>query len=144
MERHSTKSTIAWFKLAEFVGRKEKERAFVMYRLLTYGLNDPAFIAQLEGDLLAAFKDDRASEAYGRSLLLYEASGRLQDALFVGERLCALAPEPSAEMVLKIAELSYQLGYHKQPARQTLVVSEATPFASKKGMTTTQSFSNSP
>ena len=40
--------SVAWFKLAEFVTRKEKERAFGVYRLLSHSIADRAFAAQLE------------------------------------------------------------------------------------------------
>ena len=53
----SDKYNVAWFKLAECVARGEKEKALGVYRLLVHSLDEPAFIRQLEGDLLLAFKD---------------------------------------------------------------------------------------
>jgi hypothetical protein len=86
----SEKSNVAWFKLAEFVERKEKERALSIYRLLVHSLNDSAYTAQLEGDLFAAFHDDRAIESYRRAALLYEESDRYLPAALVYERMAAL------------------------------------------------------
>lgn len=66
------KSNVAWFKLAEFVARGEKERALSFYRLLSHSITNPAIVAQLEGDLLYAFHDERAIEAYRRAIDLYD------------------------------------------------------------------------
>lgn len=63
--------SIAWFKLAEFVSRGEKERALGIYRLLSYSITDAALNAQLEGDILIAFSDERALESYHKAILLY-------------------------------------------------------------------------
>jgi len=89
----SEKFNVAWFKLAEFVGRKEKERALTLYRLLVHSLPDGAFAAQLEGDLLLAFKDDKAIEAYKRSAQLYEDAGRYMEAALIYEQLVSLMPQ---------------------------------------------------
>ncbi len=59
------KYNVAWYKLAEFVVRKEKERALSLLRLLTHSFNDQALKDQLEGDLLRSFDDHKnASEKY--------------------------------------------------------------------------------
>ena len=76
-EQQPEKFQIGWFKLAEFVARKERERAFGIYRLLVHSLEDDAFITQLEGDLLRAFNDDKASVVYQKAAQLYEARGDL-------------------------------------------------------------------
>ena len=67
-----TKFNVAWFKLAEFVGRKEKERALGVYRLLSHSLPDDAFAAQLRGRFLMAFYDEKAVDAYVKAARLYE------------------------------------------------------------------------
>jgi tetratricopeptide (TPR) repeat protein len=89
----SDKYTIAWFKLAEFVVRGEKERALGMYRLLVHSLPDAAFAAQLEGDLLLAFHDERALDAYNRSALSYEQASKLLQAAAIYEHLMHLTPK---------------------------------------------------
>lgn len=87
------KSNVAWFKLAEFVGRKEKERALGVYRLLSHSLPDSAFAAQLEGDLFMAFNDEKALEAYSRSAKLYEKNGRSAHAALIYEQMIMIKPE---------------------------------------------------
>lgn len=67
------KSSVAWFKLAEFVSRGEKERALSIYRLLSYSISNPALVAQLEGDILYAFHDERALESYRRAIDIYSS-----------------------------------------------------------------------
>ncbi len=100
----SDKYTIAWFKLAEFVRNKEKERALGVYRLLVHSLSDEAFAAQLEGDLLLAFHDDKARESYIRAACLYEQEGKLTQAVAIYEHLLTLEPE-SFEYLVKVVQL---------------------------------------
>lgn len=88
----SGKYNVAWFKLAEFVSRKEKERALGIYRLLAYSLPDEGLARQLEGDLLLSFDDEKAAEAYVKAALLYERSGKLIHAAAVYEHLVSLYP----------------------------------------------------
>lgn len=105
----SRKSTVAWFKLAEFVERKEKERALAIYRLLVHSLNDPAYSAQLEGDLLAAFHDERATESYRRAALVYEKTDRFFSAALAHEQIALMSCcEQSSESWKRAYEL-YQL-----------------------------------
>lgn len=86
------KYSVAWFKLAEYVSRKEKERAFAIYRLLVHSLSNPALAAQLEGDLLYAFNDEKAAEAYSRAIIFYEQNRQYGEAAFVCERVRTLFP----------------------------------------------------
>lgn len=53
----SAKSCIAWFKLAEFVEKKEKEKALVLYRLLARSINNNAFGLHLLGTLHQSFNN---------------------------------------------------------------------------------------
>ena len=53
----SAKSCIAWFKLAEFVEKKEKEKALVLYRLLARSINNNAFGLHLLGTLYQSFNN---------------------------------------------------------------------------------------
>lgn len=108
----SEKFNVAWFKLAEFVNRKEKERALALYRLLIHSLSDKALIVQLEGDLLLAFKDEKSIEVYKRAAILYEESGRLLQAALVYEHLANVSPAQTEflEKVLRIyISLSYEV-----------------------------------
>ncbi|MBY0109504.1 MAG: hypothetical protein K2X90_00090 [Candidatus Babeliaceae bacterium] len=87
------KFNVAWFKLAEFVGRKEKERALGVYRLLSHSLPDDAFAAQIEGDLLMAFGDEKAVDAYQKAAWLYEKSNQFDHAALLYEQMLMLKPE---------------------------------------------------
>lgn len=87
------KFNVAWFKLAEFVGRKEKERALGVYRLLSHSLPDDAFAAQLEGDLLMAFYDEKAVEVYQKAARLYEKNGQYDQAALLYEQMLMIRPE---------------------------------------------------
>lgn len=89
----SDKCNVAWFKLAEFVARKEKERALSIYRLLVHSLPDEAMRLQLEGDLLLAFNDAKALSCYAKAAELYESSGKIIEAIGVYEHCATLAPE---------------------------------------------------
>jgi tetratricopeptide (TPR) repeat protein len=84
--------TIAWFKLAEFVARKEKERALGIYKLLTHSIQDEAVIYQLEGDLLLAFSDTKAFDAYDKAALIYKKQGKYIQAKALYEHLSILNP----------------------------------------------------
>ncbi len=77
--------TIAWFKIADFVARGEKERALHVYRLLMHSVEEPALSYQLEGDILLAFDDDAALDRYHVAANLYKKAGKWQQAISVYE-----------------------------------------------------------
>jgi len=104
----SIKFNVAWFKLAEFVSRKEKERAFAIYRLLVHSLEDQALSVQLEADLLLAFNDEKALCVYERAAQLYESSGRIIQALLLYERIITMS-SPTIDRLTKMLTL-YQQG----------------------------------
>ena len=87
------KYNVAWFKLAEFVGRKEKERAISVYKLLAHSLPNEAFAAQLEGDLFLAFHDEKALELYQKAAILYEKSGQIAHAALMYEKMLTMQPD---------------------------------------------------
>lgn len=112
----SDKYNVAWFKLAEFVVRGEKERALGLYRLLVHSFDDKALAYQLEGDLLLAFKDSiAAQEKYNSAAQVYKAGGRLIESAAVYEHLHTLVPEHE-EFLYKLLELYQTLGLHKRCA----------------------------
>lgn len=86
------KYTIAWFKLAECVAKGEKEKAFGVYRLLMHSLEDQAYAHQLEGDLLGAFQDERATEKYAYAAQLYLQNRRFKESAALYEELIFLDP----------------------------------------------------
>lgn len=102
------KQSIAWFKLAECIGRGEKERALSLLRLLTYSLDDNLpFIKQLEGDILSFFEDAQALTHYIQAAHMYQQAGNIRDASAVYEKLLALEQKP--EFLEKIVSLYTEL-----------------------------------
>ena len=87
------KNTIAWFKIAEYVSRGEKERALGVYRLLSYSFNDDAVARQLEADIYFSFGEcDSAIVLYRQAMDLYQKSNRVLEAVAVGEHLIVMSP----------------------------------------------------
>lgn len=104
----SDKYNVAWFKLAEFVSRGEKERALAMYRLLSHSLDDKAFARQLEADLLLSFNDDGAYERYGQASKLYLDQGREMEAAAIYEHMVTMEPT-TEEQFAQLVELYKQM-----------------------------------
>jgi hypothetical protein len=71
------KYTVAWFKLADFISRKEKERALGLYRLLMHSISDKALALQLKGDILYALADTSYVQAYQQAATHYERDNKL-------------------------------------------------------------------
>jgi tetratricopeptide (TPR) repeat protein len=117
----SDKYNVAWFKLAECVARGEKEKALGVYRLLVHSLDEPAFIRQLEGDLLLAFKDYAAVDKYVAAAELYQKSKKISEAAAVYEHIVVLAPEPEYH-VAKLIELYQALGLPQAQLHQRVVL----------------------
>ena len=101
------KQSIAWFKLAECIGRGEKERALSLLRLLTYSMDSQPFIKQLEGDILSFFEDSQALTEYIKAAHMYQQEGNTVEASAVYEKLIAL--EQKVEFLEKIINLYTQL-----------------------------------
>ncbi|MGE0206506.1 MAG: hypothetical protein AB7R69_01525 [Candidatus Babeliales bacterium] len=89
----SDKYNVAWFKLAEFVSRGEKERALGLYRLLMHSFDDQALALQLEGDILLSFSDVAATERYEKAAFLYAQQGRFVEAMTILEHIIFLKPD---------------------------------------------------
>lgn len=81
--------TVAWFKLADFVARGEKERALTVLKLLMHSISiqEEAVPYQLEGDVLLAFDDDAALDRYHIAANLYKKSGKIKQAASVYEHV---------------------------------------------------------
>ena len=78
---------IAWFKLADFVSRGEKERALTVYKLLMHSIPDEAFAYRLEGDILLAFDDNSAIDRYHSAATIYKKNKNYQKAIAVYEHI---------------------------------------------------------
>lgn len=88
---HNDKYTIAWFKLAEFIARGEKERALGVYRLLSHSFEDRAFAQQLAGDIFISFGDTAlAIERYCQAAQLYMQQDKKVQAAAIYEHLIVL------------------------------------------------------
>lgn len=110
----SDKYNVAWFKLAEFVVRGEKERALGLYRLLVHSFDDKALAYQLEGDLLLSFKDIvAAQEKYICAAQVYKAGGRLIESAAIYEHLHTLAPQQE-DFLYTLLELYQILGLYQR------------------------------
>lgn len=86
------KSSLAWFKLAEFVSRGERERALSVYRLLMHTVDDPAFAKQLEGDLLSSFEQPGAFDSYMHAIELYRKNNKTAQAMAICEQVVRAFP----------------------------------------------------
>lgn len=94
------KYVIAWFKIAEYVNRGEKERALGVYRLLSHSIDDPSLVLQLEADILYACDDDRCFDLYHKAALNYlkkekngQAAALFEQMLLVKPRAIAIRAE---------------------------------------------------
>lgn len=83
----NAKTNIAWFKLAELVARKEREKALNVYRLLSHSLEDKAYALQIEGDILRSFDTHDATEKYQQAAFLYRKEQRWVNAVGIYEHL---------------------------------------------------------
>lgn len=75
--------SVAWFKLADFVSRGEKERALNVHKLLMHSVDEQAFSYQLEGDILLSFDDEMALSKYHIAANLYKKQGEYKRAIAV-------------------------------------------------------------
>src|SRR5579872_5896837 len=95
--QQADKYTIAWFKIAEYVSRGEKERALGVYRLLSHSFNDDAVARQLEADIyLLCNEQARAVELYRQAIEFFIKTKRFLQAAAVLEHLITLLPKDSA------------------------------------------------
>jgi tetratricopeptide (TPR) repeat protein len=106
----SDKYNVAWFKLAEFVARGERERALGLYKLLVHSFDDRALAYQLEGDLLLSFHDAVAAcQQYRYAAELYKNDARIIEAAAMYEHLITLDPT-SKENFIQIIQLYELIG----------------------------------
>ena len=87
------KYTIAWFKIAECVARREREKALGVYRLLSHSIDDKGLVKQLEGDILLSFNEvEGAIERYVHAVEIYKKNSHYLQAAAVCEQILLLAP----------------------------------------------------
>ncbi len=108
MRPEFSQHTIAWFKFADLVARKEKERAMSIFRLMSLSWHDEGYSYLLKGDLLRAFNDDSAYEAYRKAVYYYDETSRPAQAAAACERMVELDSSNSdllRELIVRYARL---------------------------------------
>jgi tetratricopeptide (TPR) repeat protein len=90
------KYVIAWFKIAEYVNRGEKERALGVYRLLSHSIDDQSLVLQLEADILYACQDERCFDIYYKAALDYLKKEKKGQAAALFEQMLLVKPDAMA------------------------------------------------
>ncbi|MCF7800116.1 hypothetical protein K9M16_03915 [Candidatus Babeliales bacterium] len=85
-------SCVAWFKLAELISRKEKEKALNLYRLLSHSFENKAYALQIEADILWSLEDNLALEKYQQAAFLYKKEQKIISVIAIYEHLSTLEP----------------------------------------------------
>ena len=104
------KYQIAWFKLSEFIRRRQKERALGMYKLLMHSVEDDAFAKQVEADLLLFFEESSAIDSYIEAAQMYQKKNKLAQATAIYEQLVLLQPQNST-FIKKLFHFYEQLNH---------------------------------
>ncbi len=95
-ESQNGSASVAWFKLADLISRREREKALNVYRLLSHSLQDRAYALQLEGDILWSLDDRGAFERYKQSAYLYQKDKRWVEAIAIYEHLLVIEKSKDA------------------------------------------------
>ena len=126
-ESSSGTSSIAWFKLAELIARKEREKALNVFRLLSHSFNDRAYALQLEGDILFSLHDKGASEKHKQAAFLYQKEHQWVYAIALYEHLLSLDHSNSdllAELIHGYAVIDWQEKFNERVHRICLLFSQ--------------------
>ena len=105
MERQQSQRerSLAWFKIADLIARGEREKALSVFRLLSHSLSAPAYILQLEGDILWHMDDKGAIDKYRQAAFLYHKEKRLVDAAAIYEHLLTFEPDSYDHLAVILA-----------------------------------------
>ena len=116
--------SLAWFKLADLIARREREKALSVFRLLAHSLPDRAYVLQIEGDILWHLEDDKSAvEKYKAAAFLYQKEKRWIDAIAVYEHLFTQQPdavEVLGSLIIFYAVIDWEDKFHER--FQALVV----------------------
>ena len=105
---------VAWFKLAEYVSRNERERALGIFKLLSLSFNDKALAFQLKGDLFLSFgENEDAIHWYLQAAQEFQKEQRIAEAVGIYEHLSTLVPT-SKEYTTMLVRLYKCLGYKEK------------------------------
>ncbi|MFH0898582.1 MAG: hypothetical protein V1855_03310 [bacterium] len=102
-EKNQGGSSVAWYKLADLITRREREKALSVYRLLSHSLEDRAYALQLEGDILHSLDDNGACEKYKQAAYLYKKEKRWIDAIAVCNHLLTMNPENTELLATRLS-----------------------------------------
>lgn len=106
-------SCIAWFKLADLITRREKEKALNLYRLLSHSFEDKAYALQLEADMLWSLEDNLSLKKYVQAAFLYEKENRFICAFAVYQHLLTLKPQ-NFDYLSKLLNLCFLLSWEEK------------------------------
>jgi hypothetical protein len=109
----SKKSCIAWFKLAEFVDRKEKEKAIMLYNLLSKSLNNNSFSLSLLGTIYKCFDDNDEAKKKLYLALEFEQELSLENKIAIKEHLLINTVKHKAEFIEALAH-DYKIYYNNE------------------------------
>lgn len=109
----NAETNIAWFKLAELIARKEREKALNVYRLLSHSLEDKAYALQIEGDILRSFDVRDATEKYQQAAFLYKKEQRWVNALGIYEHLLS-RDKNNIDFLITIIDLYARLDWEEK------------------------------
>ncbi len=107
----SKKSCIAWFKLAEFVDRKEKEKAIILHNLLSKSLNNNSFSFYLLGTIYKYFNDTDEAKKKLYLALEFEQELSLENKIAIKEYLIKNTVQHGTEFIEALAH-DYKLYYN--------------------------------
>jgi len=110
--------SLAWFKLADLIARREREKALSVFRLLAHSLPDRAYVLQIEGDILLYLDDGKnAVEKYKAAAFLYQKDKRWVDAIAVYEHLLTQSHdsvEVLSTLILSYAMVDWEEKFHER------------------------------
>jgi hypothetical protein len=111
-------SSIAWFKIANLIERREREKALSVYKLMAHSLQDRAYALQLEGDILWYFEDiPESCLKYLQSAFLYRNAKRWLDAVSIYEQVSILDPNNCDALIYSVAcyaQLAWEQKFKQQ------------------------------
>ena len=109
----NAETNVAWFKLAELIARKEREKALNVYRLLSHSLDDKAYALQIEGDILKSFDVRDATEKYQQAAFLYKKEQRWVNAIGIYEHLLS-RDQSNLDFLVTVVDLYAKLDWEEK------------------------------
>lgn len=102
LQTGSKNASVAWFKLADLITRREREKALSVYRLLAHSFQDKAYALQLEGDILLFLNDSKgAFEKHKQAAFLYQTERKWVHAASLYEQLWML-DQQNTELIAQL------------------------------------------